>query len=107
MTTLTLDHVYPQDCGGPDDPLNLAACCASCNNEKANLKPEDWFRLRPTALGAFVLLAVNVDTSWRRLAADMCESPYRDELLTRLPRALRTPRHLGKLESELRLLLNH
>lgn len=28
----SIDHVYPVDSGGTDDPTNLVACCHRCNN---------------------------------------------------------------------------
>lgn len=34
---ITMDHLFPQDLGGPTIPNNLAPCCARCNSQKGNL----------------------------------------------------------------------
>ena len=34
---LTMDHLYPQDLGGPTISSNLVPTCKKCNNEKTNL----------------------------------------------------------------------
>lgn len=34
---LTMDHLWPQDLGGPTIPNNLAPACQECNNKKSNL----------------------------------------------------------------------
>jgi len=48
---ITMDHLYPQDLGGPTITNNLAPTCADCNNKKGNLtekqfrnlvKAKDW-----------------------------------------------------------------
>ncbi|HWK91557.1 MAG TPA: HNH endonuclease [Luteimicrobium sp.] len=37
----TIDHVVPQSRGGPNTWTNLVACCAPCNNRKADRTPEE------------------------------------------------------------------
>lgn len=39
---MTLDHMYPQDFGGPTITNNLLPCCKNCNNEKGNLTEEQY-----------------------------------------------------------------
>ena len=39
---ITMDHLYPQDLGGPTIPNNLAPSCASCNNKKSNLTEKQY-----------------------------------------------------------------
>lgn len=39
---LTVDHKIPVELGGTDEDSNLAACCKSCNQTKANMSWEDW-----------------------------------------------------------------
>lgn len=34
---VTMDHLYPQDLGGPTISNNLAPTCSECNNRKGNL----------------------------------------------------------------------
>lgn len=34
---ITMDHLYPQDLGGPTIPNNLAPCCSICNSKKGCL----------------------------------------------------------------------
>lgn len=34
---ITLDHMYPQDIGGPTIPNNLTPACKECNSKKANM----------------------------------------------------------------------
>lgn len=34
---MTIDHMYPQDFGGPTITNNLLPCCQKCNSEKGNL----------------------------------------------------------------------
>lgn len=34
---ITMDHLYPQDLGGPTISNNLAPTCSECNNKKGNL----------------------------------------------------------------------
>lgn len=42
MTRLQLDHVVPRSKGGSDDPSNLAACCAACNQSKGAKLLSEW-----------------------------------------------------------------
>jgi len=37
----TVDHVYPRSRGGGNSWSNLVACCATCNNVKADRTPEE------------------------------------------------------------------
>ncbi len=37
---ITMDHILPQDRGGPTIPNNLVPCCSSCNEEKSNM--DEW-----------------------------------------------------------------
>ncbi len=37
---MTVDHIIPQDYGGPDITNNLIPYCKECNERKANLMPE-------------------------------------------------------------------
>ena len=37
---LTIDHVVPVALGGTDDPANLVAACADCNNGKSASNPD-------------------------------------------------------------------
>lgn len=39
---ITMDHLYPQDLGGPTISNNLAPTCKKCNNEKTNLTEEQY-----------------------------------------------------------------
>lgn len=39
---ITMDHLYPQDLGGPTIPNNLAPTCAECNNHKGNLTEQQY-----------------------------------------------------------------
>lgn len=39
---ITMDHLYPQDLGGPTIPNNLAPTCAECNNQKGNLTEKQY-----------------------------------------------------------------
>lgn len=41
----TLDHMYPQDIGGPTIPNNLIPCCEGCNSEKSNLTKAEYEKL--------------------------------------------------------------
>ena len=34
---ITVDHLFPQSCGGLTFPDNIAPCCKACNNAKGNL----------------------------------------------------------------------
>lgn len=43
---VTVDHVYPRSCGGPDTADNLLSSCAPCNSLKANHWPTDLVWLR-------------------------------------------------------------
>ena len=40
---MTLDHLYPQQIGGPTIPNNLVPCCNECNGRKANMTQEEYF----------------------------------------------------------------
>lgn len=42
---ITMDHLYPQDLGGPTIPNNLAPTCALCNNKKSNLTEKQYRQL--------------------------------------------------------------
>lgn len=39
---VTLDHIFPQDFGGPTIPNNLQPSCYKCNNEKSNMTPDQY-----------------------------------------------------------------
>ena len=39
---VTLDHIFPQDFGGPTITNNLEPCCVSCNQQKSNLTKEQF-----------------------------------------------------------------
>ena len=54
----TIDHFMPKALGGTNDRENLRLACNPCNEEKADMHPDDWLRLiadrpkstrRPTA----------------------------------------------------------
>lgn len=42
---ITMDHLYPQDLGGPTITNNLAPTCASCNTKKGNLTEKQYKEL--------------------------------------------------------------
>lgn len=39
---MTLDHLYPQQIGGPTITNNLVPCCNECNGKKANMTQEEY-----------------------------------------------------------------
>ena len=39
---MTLDHMYPQELGGPTIPNNLLPCCKKCNRTKGNLTSKEF-----------------------------------------------------------------
>lgn len=39
---VTLDHLYPQDVGGPTITNNLLPCCTKCNAEKSNMTAKEY-----------------------------------------------------------------
>ena len=39
---VTLDHIYPQDLGGPTITNNLLPCCSKCNCEKSNMTSSEY-----------------------------------------------------------------
>ena len=39
---ITIDHMYPQDFGGPTITNNLLPSCQECNNEKGNLTTKQY-----------------------------------------------------------------
>lgn len=39
---MTLDHIYPQDLGGPTITNNLLPCCKKCNRLKGNLTAKEF-----------------------------------------------------------------
>ena len=41
---VTLDHVIPQDFGGPTITNNLEPCCCICNQQKSNMTKEQYFK---------------------------------------------------------------
>lgn len=41
----TLDHLYPQDLGGPTIPNNMVPACSKCNNEKSNMTYDQYKEL--------------------------------------------------------------
>lgn len=45
LNSMTLDHRKPLSKGGYDKPENHAACCARCNNAKADLLEHEFRRL--------------------------------------------------------------
>ncbi len=45
-TQTTLDHLKPQEFGGPTIPNNLRPSCSTCNNSKGNFYPEEFEEYR-------------------------------------------------------------
>lgn len=39
---VTMDHLYPQDMGGPTITNNLLPCCQSCNSEKSDMTSKEY-----------------------------------------------------------------
>jgi hypothetical protein len=39
---LTIEHILPRSCGGPDIPDNAIKVCKSCNSSKGNRKLYEW-----------------------------------------------------------------
>lgn len=39
---ITMDHIIPQDLGGPTITNNLLPACSKCNNDKSNLLPDQF-----------------------------------------------------------------
>lgn len=37
---LTIDHFYPLETGGKNDPTNYLSACRACNKKKGNMAPE-------------------------------------------------------------------
>lgn len=42
---IIMDHLYPQDLGGPTIPNNLAPTCPECNHQKGNLTEKQYRNL--------------------------------------------------------------
>lgn len=42
---ITMDHLYPQDLGGPTIPNNLVPSCSKCNSRKGNLTERQYRQL--------------------------------------------------------------
>lgn len=42
---ITMDHLYPQDLGGPTITNNLVPACSMCNNKKGNLTEQQYRNL--------------------------------------------------------------
>jgi len=40
----TIDHLIPQSQGGTDDPVNVVACCRSCNQAKGSQPVVEWLK---------------------------------------------------------------
>ena len=40
---ITIDHMYPQNVGGPTIPNNLVPCCEQCNSQKTDMTEEQFF----------------------------------------------------------------
>lgn len=53
FTQITLDHLIPQEFGGPTIPNNLRPSCSGCNGFKGNLYPDEFEQLKqiPQGLG--------------------------------------------------------
>lgn len=43
---MTIDHMYPQDMGGPTITNNLLPVCENCNSEKSNMTKEQYQRYK-------------------------------------------------------------
>ena len=44
MEEVTIDHLYPQDLGGPTIPKNLVPSCTKCNSRKGNLTEHQYWQ---------------------------------------------------------------
>lgn len=44
--TVTIDHIVPLVAGGSAHPVNLAACCKSCNSSKGSKPLSEWLAAR-------------------------------------------------------------
>lgn len=44
-TDLTIEHILPRSCGGPDITDNTILVCKYCNSKKGNKRLYEWFKL--------------------------------------------------------------
>ncbi len=44
-TDLTIEHILPKSCGGPDTPDNVILVCKKCNSSKGNKRLYEWYGL--------------------------------------------------------------
>lgn len=47
---MTLDHMYPQDIGGPTIPQNLCIACKDCNYEKSNMTEVEYYEYQKLSI---------------------------------------------------------
>lgn len=47
---MTMDHIYPQDMGGPTITNNLLPACQKCNSEKSNMTKEQYAKYKQLEL---------------------------------------------------------
>ncbi len=51
---LTVDHFWPLEMGGKDEPGNYLSACRKCNKEKGKINPETWCAERGLNFDSYV-----------------------------------------------------
>lgn len=56
---LSIDHFFPLETGGKNDPTNFLTACKGCNKKKGSMDPQDWCKLQGLDFDFFVEYLAN------------------------------------------------
>jgi hypothetical protein len=76
---LTVEHILPQSCGGPDIPDNTIKVCKKCNSSKGGKRLYEWIGIKNKdkipriAEGKYLKLLYELHDNLKTLNTDKCE----------------------------------
>ncbi len=100
---LTVEHILPRSCGGPDIPDNAIKVCKSCNSSKGNMRLYEWIgipnkdKVPRIAEGKYLKLLYEMHNKLETLNIDKNELANRLCTICDMPDICKDEGHEGKL----------
>lgn len=87
---LQVEHVFPKSLGGTDRVSNLTMACERCNEEKDNLRPEEWLeKLKKSKRPIDKIRAKNFEEVMKQLKEPLREAAYMNAVRWKLVEELK------------------